>query len=227
MGGTKLMARFGKIYPVFWAVLLALGPSAYAGSVTFTVDPTQNNVPISPYIYGSNSSIPGVKNTYYRSGGNRLSAYNWETNWSNAGSDYLYENDTLMGTKADGPGWAFTSFHTQNKTNGADSLVTIPMAGYVSANGEPAVQVPAADYMTAPGLTDPHGNFFPISFVKPGYPGSYADPPNLTDGAVYDDEMVKFLVNHLGSSTAGGIKFYDLDNEPGAWPSTHQEVHNY
>lgn len=200
---------------------------AGAATITFTIDPTQNNNVISPYIYGSNSAIPGVKNTYFRSGGNRLSAYNWETNWSNAGSDYLYENDTLMGTKADGPGWAYTTFHTQNKTNGADSLVTIPMAGYVSANGEPAVQVPAADYMTAPGLTDPHGNFFPISFVKPGYPGSYADPPNLTDGAVYDDEMVNFLVKHLGASTAGGIKFYDLDNEPGAWSSTHQEVHNY
>ena len=209
------------------AFLIAAVPPAFAATITFTIDPTQNNVAISPYIYGSNSSIPGVKNTYYRSGGNRLSAYNWETNWSNAGSDYLYENDTLMGTKAQGPGYAYTSFHTQNKANGADSLVTLPMAGYVSANGEPAVQVPNADFMGAPNLTDPHGNFFPISFVKPGFPGSYADPPSLTDGQVYDDEMVNFLVNHLGSANSGGIKFYDLDNEPGAWPSTHAEVHNY
>lgn len=209
-------------------ILIALSsPPLFAATITFTIDPTQNNVAISPYIYGSNSSIPGVSNTYYRSGGNRLSAYNWETNWSNAGSDYYYENDTLMGTEADGPGWAYTSFHTQNKANGADSLVTIPMAGYVSANGEPAVQVPNADFMGAPGLTDPHGNFFPISFVKPGYPGSYADPPNLTDGQVYDDEMVNFLVKHLGNAASGGIKFYDLDNEPGAWQTTHAEVHNY
>ena len=215
-----------KIHFIPFFLLIAVLPLS-AATVTFTVDPTQNNVPISPYIYGSNSPITGVNNTYYRSGGNRLSAYNWETNWSNAGSDYYYENDTLMGTEADGPGWAYTSFHTQNKANGADSLVTIPIAGYVSANGEPAVQVPNADFMTAPGLTDPHGNFYPISFVKPGFPASYADPPNLTDGQVYDDEMVNFLVKHLGASTAGGIKFYDLDNEPGAWQTTHAEVHNY
>jgi len=216
-----------QFYP--WALLSFFGTLGIspAATITFTVDPTQANVAISPYIYGANSAIPGVKNTYFRSGGNRLSAYNWETNWSNAGSDYLYENDTLMGTKADGPGWAYTSFHTQNKANGADSLVTIPMAGYVSANGEPAVQVPAADYMNAPGLTDSHGNFFPISFIKPGYPGSYADPPNLTDGQVYDDEMVNFLVKHLGNAASGGIKFYDLDNEPGAWQTVHAEVHNY
>ncbi len=220
---------------LFISAFLSASP-LFASTVTFTVDPTRNNVPISPYIYGSNSpitytlangTVTFVNHSYYRSGGNRLSAYNWETNWSNAGSDYYYENDTLMGTEADGSGWTYTSFHTQNKAMGADSLVTIPMAGYVSANGEPAVQVPNADFMAAPGLADPHGNFFPISFVKPGFPGSYADPPNLTDGQVYDDEMVNFLVKHLGASTGGGIKFYDLDNEPGAWSSTHAEVHNY
>jgi mannan endo-1,4-beta-mannosidase len=219
--------KITKGYFAFAALLYLAGQTVFSATINFTVDPTQANVPISPYIYGSNSTIPGVKNTYYRSGGNRLSAYNWETNWSNAGSDYYYENDTLMGTNADGPGWTYTSFHTTNKAAGADSLVTLPMAGYVSANGEPAVQVPTADFMAAPGLTDPHANFFPITFVKPGAPGSYADPPNPNDGVVYIDEMVNFLVNHLGSSTNGGIKFYDLDNEPGAWSSTHKEVHNY
>ena len=96
-----------KRYFTFSALLFLAGRSvSLAATINFTVDPTQSNVPISPYIYGSNSTIPGVKNTYFRSGGNRLSAYNWETNWSNAGSDYYYENDTLMGTNAtvpDGP----------------------------------------------------------------------------------------------------------------------------
>jgi hypothetical protein len=32
-----------------------------------------------------------------RIGGNRWTAYNWETNASNAGSDYLYQNDTYLG----------------------------------------------------------------------------------------------------------------------------------
>ena len=83
-----------------------------AATITFTIDPSAISGSISPYIYGSNSGITNVTNTLYRSGGNRLTAYNWETNWSNAGSDYLYENDTLMGDVTNGPGWTDTSFHT-------------------------------------------------------------------------------------------------------------------
>jgi mannan endo-1,4-beta-mannosidase len=195
-----------------------------AATVNFNVDPTQSNVPISPYIYGSNSAITGVNNTYYRCGGNRLSAYNWETNWSNAGGDYLYENDTLMGDLSWGPAGTAVTFVNQNKAKGADSLWTLQLAGYASANGETPVQVPTADFMAAPGLTDPHGNFYPVTFVK-GAP--YADPPNASDGVVYMDECVNYLLKHIGKAGGGGIRFYDLDNEPGAWSSTHKEIHNY
>ena len=212
-----------------WMILVFLAGvgTAYPVTVTFTVDPTQNNNPISPYIYGSNFTIPGVTNTLYRQGGNRLSAYNWETNWSNGGSDWYYENDTNMGNKADGASWAVTNFVGQNKALGADSLATLQLVGYVSANGEPSVQVPAADFMTAPGLTDPNGNFFQTILAKPGAPASYSTPPATVGPVVYTDEMVNDVVKLIGSSTSGGVKFWDLDNEPGVWPGTHQEVHNY
>ena len=56
---------------------------------TFTIDLTQTK-PISPYIYGAN--FPewdkiGVPFPLARQGGNRLTAYNWTNNASNAGSD--------------------------------------------------------------------------------------------------------------------------------------------
>ena len=67
--------------------------------VTITIDPTKTH-PISPYIYGINfySGITGAPPnlTFDRAGGNRWTAYNWETNASNAGSDYLYENDDYL-----------------------------------------------------------------------------------------------------------------------------------
>ena len=194
-----------KLKPFLYGVILVgFSPALYAAAVTFTVDPTQNNSPISPYIYGSNSAITNVANTYYRCGGNRLSAYNWETNWSNAGSDYYYENDTLMGSLSWGPGGTAVTFLNQNKARGADSLWTLELAGYVSANGETPVQVPTADFMAAPGQTDPHGNFFPVTFVK-GSP--FADPPNTADGVVYMDESVNYFVNHLGKAGSGGSGF--------------------
>jgi hypothetical protein len=54
---------------------------------------------ISPWIYGSNQVDDGDTHgvSMGRIGGNRWTAYNWETNASNAGSDYLYQNDTYLG----------------------------------------------------------------------------------------------------------------------------------
>lgn len=62
--------------------------------------------PISPYIYGAN--FPDWKGLelpfpFVRQGGNRMTAYNWETNASNAGNDYRNQNDGYMST-SDTPG---------------------------------------------------------------------------------------------------------------------------
>jgi hypothetical protein len=65
-----------------------------APDVTITVLSTKTK-PISPWIYGLNfyTDVSGAPPhlTLDRAGGNRWTAYNWETNASNAGSDYLYE----------------------------------------------------------------------------------------------------------------------------------------
>jgi len=76
-------------------------PTGMAADVTVTINPAQAK-PISPYIYGINfySGVTGPPSnlTFDRAGGNRWTAYNWETNASNAGSDYLYENDFKAST---------------------------------------------------------------------------------------------------------------------------------
>jgi hypothetical protein len=53
---------------------------------------------ISPLIYGTNGAPDIAKNRQgaVRAGGNRYTAYNWETNASNAGSDYQFQNDGLL-----------------------------------------------------------------------------------------------------------------------------------
>ena len=55
---------------------------------------------ISRFIYGLNFWDPAQRPanlTLSRSGGNRNTAYNWETNDSNAGADYQNQNDDFMG----------------------------------------------------------------------------------------------------------------------------------
>ena len=91
--------------------------------VTFNINLTQGQSAISPFIYGVNTdgtggqANPGLNQseyanlnlTFQRWGGDRITAYNYTNNASNAGSDYMYENDNFLGGGST-PGGAFISF---------------------------------------------------------------------------------------------------------------------
>ena len=68
-----------------------------------------------------------------RLGGNRWTAYNWETNASNAGSDYCYENDDYLSSSTT-PGAAIKPTLTMATNAGATALVTIPIVDYVAGD---------------------------------------------------------------------------------------------
>ena len=98
--------------------------------MTFTIDTSQANRPISPLIYGLNFPERGDAGRHQgrrwcASGGNRWTAYNWETNASNAGSDYCFENDNYL-TSSTTPGAAVLPAVAQAKAAGAAAIVTVP-----------------------------------------------------------------------------------------------------
>jgi hypothetical protein len=198
-------------------------PPVDAGPFRVTVTPGKVVRPISPYVYGVNSHpSEGVHPTARRMGGNRQTAYNWEINASNAGNDWRHSNDdwpcTALGyTNCNEPGAQFTEFHKQNKKLGAETVATIPLIDFVSADKSkdvaPEDKAPSKRWLRSQPQKD----------LKKD--GAYAYPPNLTDGVVYQDEFVSHLVKALGKASAGGIRFYSLDNEPALWPSTHPRVH--
>src|ERR1700730_5433502 len=116
-------------------------PAAAAMNVTVTIDPAQTHA-ISPYIYGINDGVTGAPTdlTFARRGGNRWTAYNWETNASNAGSDYLYQNDNYLSSSAT-PGEDVRGFIAANQAGGMASLVTVQMQGLVAGDESGAVSV--------------------------------------------------------------------------------------
>jgi len=70
------------------------------GAARFTVDSQAGRVPISLYIHGTNINDWGGRSRGQRLGrlgGNRWTAYNWETNASNAGADFQHQNDAFLG----------------------------------------------------------------------------------------------------------------------------------
>ena len=111
-------------------------PVAATADVTITIDPTKTK-PISPYIYGINffSGVTGAppQLTFDRAGGNRWTAYNWETNASNAGSDFEYENDDFLSSSTI-PAEAVRTFIAGDQSNGLASLITVQLQGLVSAD---------------------------------------------------------------------------------------------
>lgn len=198
---------------------------AHADSVSdinVSVDTEAEKSAISPYIYGTNQDFDNAKVNSRRIGGNRLTCYNWENNFSNAGSDYIYSSDNYLTSlynvpkeKWSEPGSVFTTFHDKSLADKVPySLVTLQAGGYVSADGDGAV---------AKEDNAPSKRWKEVKFHKDG-PLSLT--PDVNDNYVYMDEFVNFLVNKYGkASSSTGIKGYSLDNEPSLWSSTHSEIH--
>src|SRR5476651_2079757 len=125
----------------------ATEPLVITPSVTVTVQVDQGRSPISPYVYGSNQDDGTDVWTLRRLGGNRLTGYNWENNDSNAGSDYIHSSDLFLianeglpTSDAAIPARVVTYFHDQSVAMGAQSIVTLQMAGYASADAAGTVQ---------------------------------------------------------------------------------------
>jgi len=206
------------------SLVVVLAPLSAAAQVQITINASQQLKPISPYIYGANTTAI-TDATFQRLGGNRWTAYNWENNDSNAGSDYHFQNDGYLSSSTT-PGAAVLTAIQADGAAGKATLLTIPINGYVSADrlGNGDVRYPNGD-TSKPQI--PQSTVLATRFVqeypaKPGGPGSFTLNPSTTDGAVYQDEFVNW-VNH--QTIAGQQVFYNLDNEPDLWASTHAEVH--
>jgi Glycoside hydrolase family 44 len=212
---AKALAAAGK------QAQAAAGP-VEAGELTFDIDAGKVIRAISPYVYGINSQKEdGVGATVKRMGGNRQTAYNWESNASNAGSDYNHQSDewpcTVLGFKRCGePGAQFVEFAEENRKAGIETLATVPIIDYVTADKNKSV----TEQDKAPSA-----RWFKSLPKKPASAGALSLTPDVNDKVVYQDEFVNLLVSKLGKAANGGIKFYSLDNEPALWPSTHPRVH--
>ena len=202
-------------------------PTSTPPDVTVTVNAGLTK-PISPWIYGINSysGIPNVPHaTMDRAGGNRWTAYNWENNFSNAGSDFgPYSNDTfLCNTSCNTgiPGEAVRTFIAADHTAGLTSLVTLQLQGLVSADANGNVSVANPPDMTRfKTVVDKKSTVTSDPFTL---------TPPTTDANVYIDEFLWALDQKFPGEGIFGLNpthptFVSLDNEPELWNSTHLEV---
>src|SRR6266700_711491 len=202
-------------------------PTTTSPDVTVIVNPGLTK-PISPWIYGINSysGIPNVPHaTMDRAGGNRWTAYNWENNFSNAGSEFCpYSNDTFLcntSCNTSIPAEAVRTFIAADRTAGLASLVTLQLQGLVSADANGNVSVANPPDMT---------RFKTVVAKKSTVTSTpFTLTPPTTDANVYMDEFLSALDQKFSGQGIFGVNpthptFVSLDNEPELWNSTHKEV---
>jgi Glycoside hydrolase family 44 len=189
-----------------------------SADVEFAIDSAVAVHPISPYIYGTNSDSwtgQAAHLTLGRAGGNRWTAYNWETNASNAGSDWYFHNDGYLGG-GNTVGEAVRSRVQAAHDADASMIVTVPIAGHVAADKD------GTNVFDTPNHLD-------VRFHQsPAFKGSALSlTPDTGDDHVYQDEFVNWLTDQFPNAPTDPQHtiFYCLDNEPDLWADTHEEIH--
>lgn len=215
------------------ALLLSFGrTSGHAAPASITVHVRDAGLTrkISPFIYGSNElgrmdgGIPSVdydrplRTPFRRLGGNLMTTYNWNNNAQNAGRDWKQTNAPVLADFLDltpeqraEPAAVIHAMHRNSLSIGAQSLVTLPLAGYVAADIDG--EVPESEHA-------PSKRFVPLKWQS----DTAADAP--IDKSVADiPQLVRKLIATFGDSRSPtGIRAYALDNEPGLWPETHPRI---
>lgn len=195
-----------------------------ASTPTVTITITANHTrPISPWIYGLNLLAGDVPNgptnvniPFHRLGGNRWTAYNWENNASNAGSDYgPFSSDDYLGG-GDVPAEAVRAPLALDRANGRATMITLQLQGFVAADTSGFINP------NTPGYLADH--FKQVVFRKGA---AFTATPPATDAAVFMDEFVAALRGKFTTDIFADAltpTFVSLDNEPELWPFTHAEI---
>jgi glycosyl hydrolase family 44 len=219
--------------------LQAAPAAAATAGPALSVNGGADHHPISPYIYGMNFASAGLAKQLDlpvdRWGGNTTDTYNWKLGSSNLGNDWYFENvadcwDEAHAWCSNGNGTrAYREFVAKDRAAGSQTLLTVPAMGWVAKDapldhpltcGFPksvfADQTSFDDYDKRCG-----------SGVKAGG-GFVPSTPSRTGtqiGPSFDGDWVKKLKSLYGSAANGGVRFYELGNEPALWNSTHRDMH--
>ena len=207
-------------------------PVAPGSGLALTVDANASQKPISPYIYGMNwpnSALASeLKLPVQRWGGNAVTRYNWQNDTSNKASDWFFENipsdNANPGALPNGS--SADQFVEAGKRAGSQTLLQIPIIGWTPRSRAYDCAFPVSRY----GAQQQTDQWRPDcgNGIKPDGSKLTGNDPNLTSSVIgpqFVQDWIRHLVGRYGTAEQGGVAFYNLDNEPGLWNSTHRDVH--
>ena len=221
-------------------------PGALAATVNVSVDTALDRRPIDPHIYGANFASaaqladPGY--TVNRWGGNATTRYNWQSDVSNRGYDYVFLN------VAQGDGSNLPDDSTANQflatalAAGAQPLLTVGTIGWtplalrekrygfsIAKYGAQLQNACPFDCDGGRGECSTAQNLTGFCVDQPTGPdlivGNDPTDTSFATGAQWTRDWVTHLKARHGGAAGGGVRFYALDNEVMLWNSTHRDVH--
>ncbi|MBV9945464.1 MAG: hypothetical protein JOZ69_01285 [Myxococcales bacterium] len=145
--------------------------------------------------------------TLDRWGGDESSLYNWQLDVFNASTWSKYwqpstpfqnSNSCIVDVAGRPKGMSCADWFVKyNQSFKADTLLTVPIIGWMAKDGT--------------SVGDPSGK----------------DPAKnaMAAGAEVMTAWVRHLVSTYGDAAHGGVKFYQLDNEPDNWKNAQTDVH--
>lgn len=243
-----LLALIGLVGCVPFAAAQPSPAAPQATGLALQVDLAAARFPIDPLIYGVNSYglseseaaalAAAINLPIRRWGGNTTSRYNWQTDFYNTGSDYFFENIPAEGRVASElPNNSATNrFIAANRAAGIESLITVPLIGWVAKNSPDQHPFDCGFRVSryqAQQATDPYDPDCGNGIAAAGNPnfavgeritGNDPTDTSITADPSFVQAWVEHLVGRFGGATAGGVRFYALDNEPGLWNETHRDV---
>ncbi|GAA1866317.1 hypothetical protein GCM10009687_37280 [Asanoa iriomotensis] len=224
--------------PSLAAILLAVTPAiaplsaAAAAGPALTVDAAQDRHPISPHVYGMNFADAALADELdlpvRRWGGNATTRYDYRYDTTNRASDWFFEN---IAEENDDPaalpdGSSTDEFVEQDRSTDTDTILTVPLIGWAPKARDGSCGFSVAKYGPQQ-RTDEWRPDCGNGIQPDGTPVTGNDPRDTSApvGASYVTSWIDHLTEKYGTADEGGVRFYNLDNEPDIWHSTHRDVH--
>ncbi len=238
IGGIVLQDTTGGAQPTFFVddmslITQAIPPPPTLTGPALSINVSANRHAISQYIYGMNYAdeflAAALNLPVRRWGGNSTTRYNWQDNIYNVGSDWYFENIPSGAPVTDGS--ASDLFIDQDRLTGTSTLMTVPLIGWTPASSSPRNQPYNCGYEVtkygAQQSTDPYDTSCGNGVLTSGTDITGNSPADTSTqiGPAFVTDWVNYLVGKYGVASKGGVAFYDLDNEPMLWNSTHRDVH--
>jgi hypothetical protein len=206
---------------------------AQGAGPAITVDTQSGQHAISPYIYGmaEYGVDPGFQASarlgVLRWGGDGTTRYNWQVDSSNAGFDWYFMggDGNADPTPSGGP----DALVMQDQAAGSATLLTIPIIPYINSSAAWSCSFPVQIYGPQQSTNQyvfPNGDTCGNSIALDGTQLLDTDilANHIPNATSIQNAWVQHLVGRFGRGSAGGVKFYQLDNEPLGWSNTHRDV---